>query len=715
MRPDIRTVPADKEAGERPAPHLRVPTPAGPAAFLTGLQWTLGNASVARALAVMRQTPVVEAGDAKTASKDVDLSLDPPLRFTTAKAKVGDLTVHLTGRVSTVNARGFVVGEKPPKLDTAKFVHSKMRELLAAELAAVVPTGASNKIEASLGGQALVLELAAGAEKAPQFNVAAQFSPASMSFATAEVTRAPKDSSIRLDLTVHIEPAPRAPADPAAPAPAPPTGDASVTTFSLGGEAAVFAAEKRSGVVMPQATLDELDRRLPSFVKAHPYFAVPEQRIAFLQEMRAYFGSDANTIAHFAELKDITADGVKGSTTYMHAEAGKRLKAVQDELGKENMPASGGVGWPRRECSIGGAQGLGNLHNIGFAIDYNAYETPHLKDRRQLDLLSILTGRSAQMDLGKDHVKRINELGGVTMGGGTEEEKKAYLEKPEVKALLDKVLSEARDLSAASESLRFKSLEETNAAGEKIDRRAELLALREQWFAAAGEKDKTKRAERRAAVMAQLPTVLGPWLKKVDDHLAAVRAKITAAGFDPAAMPEGKERDAAARLAKAARPNLAKARAALGGKTVTDSHRRTARLRIKEARDLLGTFAGDEAETPDEGLAAELERLQKLVTDFESVLGTQKWAERVEADRAGLLSDPNLVFGKERKAVGEPGMAQLVDTGFFTLKDHSTMKGAFTPEFMRSMVKHGFNPLATSDNPDSMHFELRWTGPGMKK
>jgi hypothetical protein len=32
------------------------------------------------------------------------------------------------------------------------------------------------------------------------------------------------------------------------------------------------------------------------------------------------------------------------------------------------------------------------------------------------------------------------------------------------------------------------------------------------------------------------------------------------------------------------------------------------------------------------------------------------------------------------------------------------------------MVKHGFNMLADSATPvDSMHFELRWRGSGMKK
>jgi hypothetical protein len=28
------------------------------------------------------------------------------------------------------------------------------------------------------------------------------------------------------------------------------------------------------------------------------------------------------------------------------------------------------------------------------------------------------------------------------------------------------------------------------------------------------------------------------------------------------------------------------------------------------------------------------------------------------------------------------------------------------------MVKHGFLMLAAQDTPDSMHFELRWKGPG---
>jgi len=117
-----------------------------------------------------------------------------------------------------------------------------------------------------------------------------------------------------------------------------------------------------------------------------------------------------------------------------------------------------------------------------------------------------------------------------------------------------------------------------------------------------------------------------------------------------------------------------------------------------------------------------------------AIAGPKKvWIDRLDAIAEGLRSDPELVFGASRKAakksrkynkktkkyeskmetVSDPGMAQLADTGWFSTKPHATNAEAFGEEFFLSMIKHGFNPLATSSHPDSMHFELRWKGPAM--
>ena len=38
------------------------------------------------------------------------------------------------------------------------------------------------------------------------------------------------------------------------------------------------------------------------------------------------------------------------------------------------------VGWPRGTPSLHGRAGLYNLHDLGFAVDFNATETPNLTE-----------------------------------------------------------------------------------------------------------------------------------------------------------------------------------------------------------------------------------------------------------------------------------------------------------------------------------------------
>ena len=77
------------------------------------------------------------------------------------------------------------------------------------------------------------------------------------------------------------------------------------------------------------------------------------------------------------------------------------------------------------------------------------------------------------------------------------------------------------------------------------------------------------------------------------------------------------------------------------------------------------------------------------------------------------LDSPAWVLGTTAQLqVNEPSPAQMLEHGFFNLRDNSTYKGAaVTVEFIRAMVKHGFVPLGATENPDSMHFELRWWPP----
>jgi len=74
------------------------------------------------------------------------------------------------------------------------------------------------------------------------------------------------------------------------------------------------------------------------------------------------------------------------------------------------------------------------------------------------------------------------------------------------------------------------------------------------------------------------------------------------------------------------------------------------------------------------------------------------------------------VLGTSRQLeVVDPSPAQMVQHGFFNLREHShNAAESVTIDFIKAMVKHGFLMLGAWDTPDFMHFELRWQGPGTR-
>lgn len=636
-------------------------------------------------------------GDAKQASTQprmVNIAINPSdvVAFQTPGVAVGGLQVYVTGRM-TINGKASLIGEELPKKGSDKFLKTRVRELVVAAFKAAKPAGDAAEITVDLGGEALALKLAAGAERAPAFQVSGHFTAAKRDLAVpgCEITGA----KVMLDATFWI-----APVKPPTPAPGqtPDTpGDRSIESMSFAGTQAQFGGSARSGGVTLKSNMDAFDAKLPAFVRSHRYLQLFEQRAAFFQEMRAYFGTDDKTVAHFADMRPAK---VKGATTWLHNEAATRLEAVQAELGADNMPTSGGVGWPRAECKLSGKQGIGNLHNLGFAVDYNAYQTPMLTDRRILDLVQIVTGHSASMQdvtpKGLD-----TRVVGRTFTYGTEEEKQALESDPKIQKWLEAVGAEALGLSKASEDIRA-SLKGTDDAGAQIDLAPRLQELRQKWFAAITPAE-------QQAVTAELPVVLKPWLTKIGAQQKAMTDKITAAGLDPGALPSDKKLEIAVNAAQGLKRRVTALRAKLGA-TLKKGQRRQVDKLIVEARKLLDEIG--EAPAADAVAVAELDRLNGLVEKRKTTLGQKKWLDRVNALYTALTGDPSLVFGASAsKEVKNPALAQIVDTGFFNLKGKAKAgKEAFDVDFVKSMAKHGFTHGATWSTPDSMHFELRWRG-----
>lgn len=661
---------------------------------------------------------------ARTAPQAVSINLDPAdaVVFRTASVTLGSINVHFTGRLA-INGKGVLIGEELPKKGATAFVEKRLRELVRDAFAAAKLAGSATHVEVPLGGETLVLELAPGAENAPAFQVSGRFVAANRSLAVpgCEVS----DAKITLDATAWISPVtPPAPTPQGGQPPLAP-GDASARRFAFAGQEAQFGGDARSGTVTLKSNMEAFDSRLPDFVKQHKFLALPEQRAAFFQEMRAYFGTDEKTVAHFARMRKAN---VKGDTTWLHDEAATRLEQVQAEIGEANMPFSRGVGWPRAECTLAGKQGLGNLHNIGFAVDYNAYQTPHIQDQRTLDLIQIVTGRSPSLSYGAPAGMDTRAVG-ETYTHGSDADKARLDADQKVQNWLVNVAKEAAAMGKASDDFRA-SLKAKDAAGAEVDLAPKLQELRQNWFAAKekvaaarlnerkakkADKDKAKEETKAAeaeqqAVQDELQVVLKPWLDKVGAQKTAMETKIKAVGLDPGALPTGKKLETAVAAAQLLDKRMATLAGKLGAELKKGQRAQVDRL-IAEARKLLDESGAAPAD--DAAAVAEFKRLADLVDKRQTALIQKKWLDRVNTLHTALTDAPSFVFGTgSAKAAKYPALAQLVDIGFFNLRGQAKAgTGAFGPDFVKSMIKHGFTHGGTWSTPDFMHFELRWAGP----
>jgi Domain of unknown function (DUF4157) len=632
----------------------------------------------------------------------------------TSTVTVGDLNIRFTGRMA-VRGKAVLTDIELPKKGATAFVEQRVREQFKSAFDGAKPAGTSSKVELGLAGESLILELAAGAERQPAFQVSGRFRAAgrTLNVPGVEVTNA----ALTLDITAWISPAKPAANVILGTRPPPPT-DASVGKFSFAGQDVQFgekSGKKRTGSVSLKSDMDAFEARVPDLVKQHPYLKRWEQRAAFFQEMRAYFGTDDKTVDHFAKLQKAN---VKGAPTILHEEAATRLEAVQAEIGEANMPSSGGVGWPRGESTMEGKQTIGNLHNIGFAVDYNAYQAPHLKDQRIMDLIKIVTGRSASLDY-KTPAGLDTRAAGETFTRGSEEDKAKLEADKKIQTWLDQVEKEAAALGKASDDFRA-SLKTKDAAGAEVDQAPRLQELRTEWFEAKEKVAAAKARERKAkeekdkeaeqkAIQDELQVVLKPWIEKVAAQKTAMEAKIAAVGLDPAKLPTGAKLEPAIKAADSLGKRIEKLTGKLGPE-LKKGQRAKVDLLVGQAKKLLEDTSAPPAD--DAAAIVELKRLGGLVAQRETALVQKKWLDRIMRLQESLTGDPKLVFGTKFKAVGDPGLAQLVDTGYFNLKGQAKAgPEAFGTNFVKSMVKHGFTHGGTWSTPDFMHFELRWKGP----
>src|SRR3954452_19688746 len=361
---------------------------------------------------------------------------------------------------------------------------------------------------------------------------------------------------------------------------------------------------------------------LPDVVKKSWALSTTEKKLAFLVHMRSYFATDAETIEHFKKLRRVELRK-KGTPTslILHEEAAVRLEAVRDELPAGAMPSTD-IGWPRGAPSLHGRAGIWNLHDIGFAVDFNATETPNLTDVRQKDLIKIVTGGQAW------------QAGGWTEGDYADTikhtEQRAPMADPAATSDLGKKLAkvETEAQAASDRSEAFRS---------SVDSKA-LLDLR--------TKRRKDKAAGGAADDAALAKVIQPWTKAVDDELAANAKTLEKAGFVVASLKHGKALDEEKAAVSAAATAAARLRKGIKSDTLTDAQRKSADAIIAKLAGLVGraTAASAPPATDPERIKA-IDGLAAAATTRLGGYGAVGWGERAE-NVSSSLDDAGWVLGE---------------------------------------------------------------------
>jgi hypothetical protein len=703
-------------------PLTRDTRPLSPTArSLTSLQRMAGNRAVVRILA----------------RDDLDkTTLRPPkpltvgavgggrsISFQTKTAKLGDVEVYFKG-TATVDGAASLEGETIPEdkdlpdpsikdhdARVRRWEESRVRDQLAAALNLVRPSGDGQQVTFDVFGRPLKLGLARGIVGMPEFVVTGEFPPSKAADIAAGTVKIPK-ATVSLNATAVIKPGPthgtatQGSAD-----------DSLITAngYTFDGHAAEFddraaaeGATRRTGAVALWKAVQDIDDLRPE-VKNRWALSSTEKRIAFLVHMRTYFATDAETIEHFKKLRRVQLH-TKGKDTnlIMHEEAAVRLEAIRDELPEGSMPATEG-GWPRGDVSLHTQATIANLHDLGLAVDFNAYETPNVEDQNLRDLILFVTHGPVWQEGPSTQGKYADMI--------THVEQRRPMADPDPKSdlgrKLEKVGTEAQAAADRSEAFRA-----------SVDVKA-LLDLR-----AKRRKDKAAWSKEDDEAMARVVT---PWTKAVDDELAADQKTLDASGLDQTTLKHGQALAADWKAVAAAAARAAEFRAKIKGDHLTADQRKTADALIAKLSGFVGAPTAPAAppSTDTERLQAieELIAAAKRRTGAYDAIDRSDRAKRLRSklgDAGWVLGDKDWAKNKKRweLQVKDPSPAQLADLGFFTLRDHShsapggkPQEGAFDIAFVKAMVKHGFNPLAYNPGAggtDSMHFELRWHGSAMK-
>jgi hypothetical protein len=264
-------------------------------------------------------------------------------------------------------------------------------------------------------------------------------------------------------------------------------------------------------------------------------------RVTFMNTMRNLFGSDASTQTHFQAIQPM--ENSKKYPLWAHVSTRERLLKVQQDLKQQDIPM------PDTDVALGmrgdhlHPEGKGPgwfTHATGFAIDWKANATPHIKSGSLIKLFETVTGGKPHMDFQMTMTQRLDVIEKMGQGTATQAESKKFLDRVEVE--YDRLKTGSDKFKTDLPETSMKPLREVEAARTVLTSalyklklllnsgkaaKAAVLAAKDAITAAQTDFDAKK-----ADATAHLKEIFAPWTKKLDAEIAKIDKAAADKGVD---------------------------------------------------------------------------------------------------------------------------------------------------------------------------------------
>ncbi len=264
-------------------------------------------------------------------------------------------------------------------------------------------------------------------------------------------------------------------------------------------------------------------------------------RVTFMNTMRTLFGSDANTQTHFQAIKPM--DNSKAYPLWAHVSTRERLLKVQQDLKQQDIPM------PDTDVALGmrgdhlhpeGKSAGWFTHATGFAIDWKAAATPHIKSGSLIKLFETVTGGKPHMDFQMTINQRLDLIEKMGQDTATQAESTKFLDRVEVE--YNRLKSGSDKFKTDLPETSMKPLREVESARTVLTSAQYKLAVlmksgKATKVAVQAAKDAIAAAQadfdaKKADATKHLKEIFAPWTKKLDAEIAKIDKAAADKGVD---------------------------------------------------------------------------------------------------------------------------------------------------------------------------------------